>query len=46
MSAAKIISENENVVRIMLEANDKKICDDYIKIIEDVIIKKGYAVQC
>lgn len=37
-------SGTENVVRIMVEANDKKICEDCIKKIENVIIKKGYAV--
>ena len=36
-------SGTENVVRIMVEANDKKICEDCIKKIENVIIKKGYA---
>ena len=35
-------SGTENVVRIMVEANDKKICEDCIKKIEDIIIKKGY----
>ena len=37
-------SGTESVVRIMLEANDKKTCEKYIKQIEDVIIKKGYVV--
>ena len=37
-------SGTENVVRIMIEAGDKKTCDKYIKQIEDVIIKKGYVL--
>ena len=37
-------SGTENVVRIMVEANSLKLCNDYIKNIEDVIIKKGYVV--
>ena len=37
-------SGTENVVRIMIEANDKKTCEKYIKQIEDVIIKKGYVI--
>ncbi len=37
-------SGTENVVRIMIEATDLKICDKYTKMIEDVIIKKGYIV--
>ena len=37
-------SGTENVVRIMIEADNIKTCKEYVKIIEDVIIKKGYAV--
>ena len=36
-------SGTENVIRIMVESNDNKTCDNYIKKVEDVIIKKGYA---
>lgn len=37
-------SGTENVVRIMIEADNIKTCKEYVKNIEDVIIKKGYAV--
>lgn len=37
-------SGTENVVRIMVEADSIKTCEEYIKNIEDVIIKKGYAI--
>lgn len=37
-------SGTENVVRIMIEAKDNKICEEYSKKIEDVIIRKGYAI--
>lgn len=37
-------SGTENLVRIMIEAKDKEVCDKYIKIIEDEILKKGYVV--
>ena len=37
-------SGTENVIRIMIEASDLKTCDKYTKLIEDVIIKKGYVV--
>lgn len=37
-------SGTENVVRIMIEADNIKTCKEYVKTIEDVIIKKGYAV--
>ena len=36
-------SGTENVVRIMIEADNIKTCKEYVKNIEDVIIKKGYA---
>ena len=37
-------SGTENVVRIMVEAKSNAICEKYVKDIENVIIKKGYAV--
>lgn len=37
-------SGTENVVRIMVEAKNDAICEKYVKDIENVIIKKGYAV--
>lgn len=37
-------SGTENVVRIMVEANSLNICKEKIKIIEDEIIRKGYAI--
>ena len=37
-------SGTENVVRIMVEADDINTCNKYVKEMEDVIIKKGYAV--
>lgn len=37
-------SGTENVVRIMAEAKSNAICEKYVKDIENVIIKKGYAV--
>lgn len=37
-------SGTENVVRIMIEADNIKTCKEYVKNIEDVIIKKGYAI--
>ena len=37
-------SGTENVVRIMVEAKSNDICKKYVKDIENVIIKKGYAV--
>lgn len=37
-------SGTENVVRIMVEAKSDDICKKYVKDIENVIIKKGYAV--
>ena len=37
-------SGTENVIRIMVEANDINTCKEYIKEIENVIIKKGYVV--
>ena len=37
-------SGTENVVRIMVEAKSDAICKKYVKDIENVIIKKGYAV--
>ena len=35
-------SGTENVVRIMIEAETLDMCNKYTKMIEDVIIKKGY----
>lgn len=37
-------SGTENVIRVMVEANDINTCKEYIKEIENVIIKKGYVV--
>ena len=37
-------SGTESVVRIMIEAKDEKTCDVMAKEIENMIIKKGYAV--
>ncbi|MBR1844468.1 MAG: phosphoglucosamine mutase [Lachnospiraceae bacterium] len=37
-------SGTESVVRIMIEAEDENTCDTYSKLIEDEIIKKGYAI--
>ena len=37
-------SGTENVVRIMIEAQDRNLCTNYANIIKDEIIKKGYAI--
>ena len=37
-------SGTENLVRIMIEAKDNDICNKYVKIIEDEILRKGYVV--
>ena len=37
-------SGTESVVRIMVEAKDKALCDKHIKKIEDMIIKKGHTI--
>ena len=37
-------SGTESVVRIMIEAKDENTCKTYTKVIEDAIIKKGYAI--
>ena len=37
-------SGTENVVRIMIEAKNDDLCNTYARLVEDVIIKKGYAV--